>query len=362
MMIRSLIDRISDIQDEGEMRQAYTVMALFDDTIDAETSLIALRRSKQPPSEISVIFRERVLNRPEEPPHRTVLSVVVAKSALDVVGSWLQGLASLVLPDRATYLAAGPIGAILATLRDTRTHLDEHDPESSPLRGLPTRQLTRSFQAFGFERDEAAYVEQRVVAGSPLIAVTSENIETLRISHQILSRNTPVYIGFTPTEPTILAQATRLLTTGPRGTGAVVIADAVSPLRHIRVDTELQGTPRDLRGQVVTSRYGEVIGRVDDALYETEPDCPPLDLPHGDLSDESLVLRYIILRAGRRLGRRRIAIPGERVQISNNGIVVAVTHEELVSAPRFDSDAQLSRQEEATIRRYYGEPFYWIAE
>lgn len=357
MRFSTLIDQLPG----EEFRQAYTVMALFDDIIDAESSLMSLRRAKQPAEQISVIFRERVLDPASRTPYRAVLSDVVAKSALDVVGTWLQGLASLVLPDRATYLAAGPIGSILATLRESRQHNDDLD-DASPLRSLPTRQLTRTFQAFGFERDEAAYVEQRVVAGSPLIAVTSDSIESLRVAHQVFSQNTPVYIGLTRTEATISSQAARLLTTGPRGTGAVVIADAVSPLRHLITEPGLYQGPRDLRDQVVRSQYGELIGRIEDVLFEPEPDNPPVELLHGDVSDEQLLLRYIVVRAGRGIARQRLAIPSERISITPDGVIVAVTHEELASAPRYDNEAQLSRQEEATIRRHYNEPFYWITD
>jgi hypothetical protein len=355
MKFSSLLDHLED----DELRRSYTVMVLFDDTIDAESSLMSLRRAKQAPSEISVIFRERVLDPESRIPYRAVLSEVVAKSALDVVGSWLQGLASLVLPDRATYLAAGPIGAILATLRDTRQHAEDVDNDAS-LRRLPTRQLTRTFQAFGFEHDEAAYVEQRVVAGAPLIAVTSDSIETLRTAHEIFSQNQPVYIGLTRTDPTIFSQATRLLTTGPRGTGAVVIADAVSPLIHLVNESALHRGPRDIRTLIVRSQYGEEIGRVEDVLFEPEPEHPPAELIHGNISDTSLLIRYVVVRVGRGLGRHRVAIPSERIAFSTEGLIVAVTHEELVSAPRYAIDAQLSRQEEASIRRHFNEPFYWI--
>lgn len=356
MKLHGLLDQIS----HEELRQAYTVMVLFDDSLDAENTLNSLRRQHRSASEISVIFREKVLDPDSSTPYRAVLSDVVAKSALDVVGSWLQGLSSLILPDRATYLAAGPIGAILATLRDTRQHADESGDDTSPLRQLPTRQLTRTFQAFGFERDEAAYVEQRIVAGSPLIAVTSDAVESLRSAHEIFSQNQPVYIGLTRTDASIASQASRLLTTGPRGTGAVVIADAVSPLLHLTSETSLHRGPRDLRANIVRSQYGETIGRVEDVLFEPEPESSPPDLLYGEISDTKLLIRYVVIRVGRGFGRQRIAVPSERIAVASDGVVIAVTHEELVSAPRYGTDAQLSRQEEATIRRHFNEPFYWI--
>lgn len=361
--MKTMTTSFEQVQKE-EARQAYTVMALFDDIIDAEHALMTLSRSKQPAADFSVILRERVLDPDSTTPYRAVLSTVVARSALDVVGNWLQGLATLVLPDRATYLAAGPIGVVLATIRDGHQQGNHKDDDLIALRSVPTRQLTRTFEAFGFEHDEAAYVEQRVVAGSPLIAVTSESVEALRIAHETFTHNAPVYIGLTPTEQAIFSQAARLLMTGPRGTGAVVIADAVSPLHRLSEDPSLSRGPRDLRNRVVRSHYGEIIGRVEDVLFEPQPDNAPTDLLHGSISDDDLLLRYIVVRFGGRLGmgRQRIAIPSERIGIATDGINVSVTHEELVSAPRFDTAGHLSRQEEATIRRHYGEAFYWIPD
>jgi hypothetical protein len=79
-------------------------------------------------------------------------------------------------------------------------------------------------------------------------------------------------------------------------------------------------------------------------------------------SENELIPRYIIVRFGGVLGvaRQRVAIPGERVDVSDDGVVVEITHEELVSAPRFDALTPLSRQDEATIRRHFSAPFYWI--
>jgi hypothetical protein len=357
-MLNQLLDQLKS----DERRQAYTLTAIFDDVIDAEQSLTQLRRSRQPANQISVILRERVLDPDAQKPYRAVLSEVVERSSLEAAGNWLQGLVSLVLPDRATYLAAGPIGMILSTIRETGVHLEEDVEEGIVSRAVPTRQLTQTLQAFGFNRDEASYVEQRVVVGSPLIAATSENVETLRDIHAIFSQNTPVYIGLARTDASISLRASRLVTTGPRSSGTVVIADAVSPLIHLVNSPTLQGTSRDLRGRIVHSRYGEIVGRVTDVLYEPEPDAVPETLAVHGISDDELVLRYLVVRLGGRLGlgRQRIAIPAERISISGTDITVQITHEEMVDAPRFDGGTTLSRQDEATIRRHFDEPFYWI--
>jgi hypothetical protein len=350
-----------EIADRGD-RLLHTVIALFDDTIEAEHTLMTLRRTNQPAEQISVILRERVIDPDATTPYRAVLSRVVAASALDVVGSWLQGLASLVLPDRATYLAAGPIGVVLATIRDARPPHEDTELDPAPRRHVPTRQLTRALLAFGVERDEAAYVEHRVVAGSPLIAVTSDNVETLRAVHQIFSRNSAVYIGLARTEPSISSQAARLLMTGPQGGGPVVIADAVSPLRRLAEEPGLHGGPWDIRFRSVLSYYGETIGKVDDVLFEPGDDVPRERGALDSMVIRAVTSRYIVVRFGGflGLGRQRIAIPAERVHESDEGVVVRITHEELVSAPRFDALNPLSRQDEATIRRHFGESFYWI--
>lgn len=357
-MLNQLLEEIGT----ASPKQAYTLTALFDDIIDAEQTLVQLRRSHQPANQISVILRERVLVPDAKKPYRAVLSEVVERSSLEAASKWLQGLVSLVLPDRATYLAAGPIGMILSTIRETAVQIDDEEAGTIASRHVPNRQLTQTLQAFGFDRNEAAYMEQRVVVGSPLIAATCDNIDTLRDVHRIFSQNTPVYVGLTRTDISLSARASRLVTTGPRSSGSVVIADAISPLVHLSSAPALIRTPRDLDGRIVHSRYGEVIGRVTDVLFEPEPDVVPDALRVPGISDETLLMRYLVVRLGGRLGlgRQRIAIPAERTSFKGNDIVVHITHEELVAAPRFDETTTLSRQDEATIRRHFDEPFYWI--
>lgn len=348
---------------EQETRpQAYTLTALFDDVIDAEQTLSQLRRSRMPAGDFSVILREKVLQQNAQQPYRAVLSEVVAKSSLEAAAKWLQGLASLVLPDRATYLTAGPIGLILSTSRETHLIRSDSDEEGIVLRHAPTHQLANTLQAFGFEEREAIYIEQRVVLGSPLIAATSTTVETLRTAHSIIQVNTPVYVGLARTDIAISQRAEHLMAHGPRSSGSVVIADAVSPLVGILSEASLQRTFRDYRGRLVRSRYGEMIGRVSDLLFEPNPPGNIAVQEHGGLSDASMLLRYLILRTSGRfgLGRQVIAIPGERISLVGNDLIVRITHEELVDAPRYDVDATLSRQDEATIRRHFQESFYWI--
>src|SRR5690606_20879731 len=107
-MFRSTTTRAPEAPNSDTTGPVRTIIALFDDTIDAEHALSALRRSDQPSDQISVVLRERVTAPRSRSSRETLLSRVVAASALEAVGGWLQGLASLILPeDRASYLVAG---------------------------------------------------------------------------------------------------------------------------------------------------------------------------------------------------------------------------------------------------------------
>ncbi|MCA9835004.1 MAG: hypothetical protein KC435_13710 [Thermomicrobiales bacterium] len=358
MKLSSLIPR--DVI-TGQSDPPLTLAALFDDVIDAERVLALLRRSQLPPSAVSVILREHVLEENDwSNPYRTVLSEVVARSSLEAASKWLEGLASLILPDRAQYLTAGPVGQILSTIRDTMQTIESDTMEFSERAEI--RQLSQTFQLFGLDRDESRYIEQRIVVGSPFIAITTSNTQQLRSVHRLLTRSMPVYMGLARTDISVYRRAQELLKTGLSNTGTVVIADAISPLEHVSGAQELRGTNRDLRSESVRSRYGEVIGRVEDMLYERNPTEGTVGYRHGDLSDSRFLLRYVIVRPSRKpgMGRKLIALPEDRLTVQDGNLVANVTHEELVSAPRTEQISTLSRQDEATIRRHFSSPFYWI--
>lgn len=349
----------SDHRDNGtdSHEPVRTIIALFDDTIDAEHAISALRRSDQPSSQISVVLRERV-NAPLSRRNReTLLSRVVAASALEAVGGWLQGLASLILPeDRASYLVAGPIGVMLASIREAR---DGDDDENEEHYRVTNRQLTRALTLFGFELDEATYVEHRVVAGSPLIAVTSEEAPVLRAAHEIFASNTAVHIGLTTTETSIQSIAARLLMTGPLGGGPVVITDAVAPLRSLNEPGYFNHYDRSIRDRMVVSRLGRPAGRVMDVLYEVQV----WEDPDSDAEVRRTIPRYIVIQTGRALpfGRRLTAVPAELVDADQNPVLLRITLPELRGAPRYDPSQPLSRQDEMALRRYFHVRNYWMS-
>ncbi len=338
-----------------------TIIALFDDIIDAEHALTALRKSDQPSEGISVILRERVLDPDPTVQYQTVLSRVIASSALDAVGSWLQGLASLILPDRASYLVAGPIGAVLATIKDARP--STADSEAATVVGDgSSRQLSRAITAFGFSQDESHYLEERVVAGSPLIAVTSGSADKLRAAHKTFAAFDAVHLGLARTENSIHQTATRLLVTGPHAGGSVVIADAIAPLRRLTSDGGWRNHSIDLRGRQATTAGGEPLGTIVDVLFENRL------LPEGERAPQSaadrrgVIIRYVLVSFGGVLGvgRSRVAVPAMLADTTGWQVRIDTTREELRAAPRFDTLAPLSRQDEVTICTYFDVPLYWL--
>ncbi len=354
-MFRTMSGQSVENENSDPTDPVRTIIALFDDTIDAEHALNALRRSDQPPAQISVVLRERVTVPRSRANRETLLSRVVAASALEAVGGWLQGLASLILPeDRASYLVAGPIGVMLASIRESHDD-DEHDHHYK----VTNRQLTRALTLFGFDLDEATYVEHRVVAGSPLIAVTSSQAPVLRTAHEIFSENTAVHIGLTHTEASIESTAARLLMTGPLGGGPVVITDAVAPLRSLSEGNYYTEFDRSIRDRPVVSRLGRPVGRISDVLYETRV----WEDPESDTEIRRTIPRYIVVVTGRALpfGRRLTAIPAELAHLDQNPVLLRVTLPELRGAPKYDPSQPLSRQDEVALRRYFRVRNYWMA-
>lgn len=333
-----------------------TIIALFDDIIDAEHALTSLRKSDQPSEGISVILRERVLDPDPTVQYQTVLSRVIASSALDAVGSWLQGLASLILPDRASYLVAGPIGAVLATIKDARPAA-EGDPNVDS-----SRQLSRALAAFGFSQDESRYLEERVVAGSPLIAVTSASADKLRAAHKTFAAFDAVHVGLARTENSIHQTATRLLVTGPDGGGSVVIADAIAPLRRITTDGGWRNHSIDLRGRQATTVDGEPLGSIVDVLFENRLMPDGKMAPRSAADRRTVIIRYVLVSFGgvMGVGKSRVALPAVLADTTGWQVRIDSTREELRAAPRFDALAPLSRQDEVTICTYFDVPLYWL--
>lgn len=349
----------ASVEDSTEFLR--TIIVLFDDIIDAEHALTSLRKSDQPSEGISVILRERVLDPDPTVQYQTVLSRVIASSALDAVGSWLQGLASLILPDRASYLVAGPIGAVLATIKDARPASTNGETAAIGTDDS-SRQLSRALSAFGFSQDESHYLEERVVAGSPLIAVTSGQADKLRAAHKTFAAFDAVHVELARTETSIHRTATRLLVTGPDGGGSVVIADAIAPLRRLTSDGGWRNHSIDLRGRQAISTSGESLGMIVDVLFENRLMPEDESVSQSAADRRSVIFRYVLVSFGGvlGLGKSRVALPAILADTTGWQVRIDTTREELRAAPRFDTLAPLSRQDEVTICSYFAVPLYWL--
>ena len=223
-----------------------------------------------------------------------------------------------------------------------------------------TRQLSRALSAFGFVQDESHYLEDRVVAGSPLIAVTSANVNSLRAAHKTFSSFDAVHIGLARTESSIHQTATRLLATGPDGGGSVVIADAIAPLRRLTSDGGWRHHSIDLRGRQAVSMTGEQLGTIVDVLFERSHAND--DTPRSAADRRGVTIRYVLVSFGGvlGLGKTRVAVPAELADTNAWVVTIDSTREELRAAPKFDNLAPLSRQDEVTICSYFDVPFYWL--
>src|SRR3954471_15782841 len=108
---------------EGAMR---TVIGLFEDTIDAQRALGALRKAEYQPDQISFIVRDETgeQNLDEGGPGAVARAVIA--SALETVGTWLQGLAELIVPNLGGSLVFGPLGGALTEARVQELPVETH--------------------------------------------------------------------------------------------------------------------------------------------------------------------------------------------------------------------------------------------
>lgn len=87
------------------------------------------------------------------------------------------------------------------------------------------------------------------------------------------------------------------------------------------------------------------------------------DLKDFYFDDKFWTIRYLVIDTGRWL-------PGKLVLISplaagepdseERRVPVTLTREQVKNAPTADSEQPVSRQYEASLRQYYGWPFYWV--
>jgi hypothetical protein len=334
-----------------------TVVGLFEDTIDAEQALLALRKANHAADIVSLVVRDKAAEENEGPDRAGAVARAIVATALGAVGGWLQGLAELIVPERGTYLVAGPIGAALAGISAARDQ-GRTAWSYAAASDLTADSLLRTLTDFGFGPEEANYLEHRLAAGSALVAVTTNDPDSLQSTRRIFADHDAVYIGLAETDPGLFAEAEALLAAPPEASsgGDVVVTDAVAPLRRVTV----AGGPAEAAAlcdrDVVDTRGGEA-GIVEDVLVET------ID-PDGPLGPEPprLVPRYVVVGFGGvlGLGRRRVAVPVELADLATDPLRLNVERDILHRAPAYDDDAPFSRREEQALYGYFGLRPYWL--
>jgi hypothetical protein len=326
----------------GHKRAAQTVVALFDDQIDAEMALTSLRKVARSAAHISVLARDRQIEEEERPDSAVDVTRAVVDTAMTTVTGWLTGLAALLVPDQGHFLAAGPIGAVLAKLRpDEVASAPSHS--ATPASSAPVGSVGLALERFGFRPDEAHYLEQRLAAGSSMIAVTSTERGQIKATLRCFADNGAVFIGQAETPPEVLAEAEQgIVDPLSAASSEVIVADVVAPLEHAS-----DGNPHEvaLHDRAVVDQDGAPLGDIDDALVE------------GD----SRVLRYLIVGHGGLLGiaRRRVAVPAELADLETNPIRIAADQPSFAQAPGYDPEEPFSRKHEQAIYDYFGLRPYW---
>ena len=345
----------------GAAQCRHTVVALFEDTIDAEHAIVALRKSEHPAEQVSLLVRDRNAEDGDGGNPTEVARALVA-TALDAVGSWLIGLAALIVPERGTFLAAGPLGAALAgsSAANERDAALAGATNTAGPTDIHTGALIHTLVDFGFSDDEATYLEHRLAAGSTLVAVTTEANGQLQTTRRAFADHDAVHIGMAETDHKIAAEAAALLAATPEVSsgGDVFVTDAVAPLHRLCGDEAAGASTAALRafcGIHVVDSVGHDAGVVDDVLAEMRHDAVPTG---------SYEARYLVVRYGGVLGigRRHVAVPFEDTRRESNAVHLAVDKDTLHRAPAFDPDAPFSRREEQAICAYFGREPYWDAE
>ena len=331
----------SDHQHAGAMR---TVAGLFEDTIDAQRALGALRKEGYQPDQISFIVRDESAESSRDESGPGAVARAVIASALETVGSWLQGLAELIVPDRGAFLVSGPLGAAVTSAQITELSPAARQKPAAPV-DEDVRILRDAFDRFGFTEDEGTYLERRLVAGNMLIAVTFGGDDDQLAVQSILAAHEAVHIVAAETERWVTKPIPALLQAADDG--PAFVADFSVPFRHL-----CDEDGHDACGSEVIDRYGEECGKIDELLASQ---------PVGNAEGEKPVLRYAVIGFGGILGigRRQVALPIELIDLTTQPAKLSVDETLLQRAPEYDREMPFSRSEERQVFIHFGLPVYW---
>lgn len=324
-----------------------TVAALFDDRIDAEQALGTLRKAVHAAANVSVLARDHAVSEAGDSPVDVTRAVM--DTALSAVGTWLSGLAALMVPQRGSFLAAGPIGVALA--RDLPFSSGDSGPTPAPTpEPAHVDSLAVALELFGFRPEEAHYIEERLAAGSAMIAVTTEDRAQIDSSLKTFADFNAVFIGQAQTPAAVLVETEQWLA-NPLATRSseIVVADIVAAMTHVCDDKVAHPALAGICGADVYDRDGEHVGQVDDLL--------------ADAGDPAL-LRYAILGHGGVLGiaRRRLAVPAAVIAAADRAIRLTVERARLEDAPNFTANTPFSRKDEQTTLAFFDVTPYWGTE
>lgn len=328
----------------ADVSSTVTVVGLFDDQIDAEQALTALRKSDRPSSTISVLARDRT---GDEKASSLDVTRAVMDSAMASVSGWLTGLATLMVPDHGTLLAAGPIGTVLAKMKADAVASSESETPSTGTSAPPTG-VDLALSAFGFTLEEAHYLEQRLAAGSVLIAVTANDKEQVAATLRTFGDFDAVFVGQAETSNEIVTEAERWIAhpLAP-GEAEVIVADVVVTLRHVCTRDQEFESIIVLCGLPLVDERGDSPGDIDDILI--------------DATDDTLV-RYVIAGHGGIFGiaRHRHAVPGELCRLEEQRVVLLCDASRLDDAPAYDQATPFSRKDELEIHQHFETRPYWL--
>ena len=327
--------------------RAQTVLALFDDAIDAELALEAMRKASRPGAIVSVLARDRRLHA-DAPEGRLDVADAVSDTALSAVSGWLPGLAALDVPDHGCFLVGGPIGVALVQ-RERQVGADAGGGGAA-ISAAPASGLGATLERFGFRPEEAHYFEERLVAGSTLIAVTADERPHIDATLGAFAAHGAVYIGQAETAPEVIRQVELQLAAPFEPAAAdVTVTDIVAPLE--RTCGQSGSADQEWCHRPVIDGEGASAGAVDDLLIERTG------------GDGAGTIRYVVVGFGGVLGigRRRVAIPAAVATLSDGAVRLGVTVFALSDAPGYSQDAPFSRSDELAVHAYFGMTPYWLA-
>jgi hypothetical protein len=323
-----------------------TVLALFDDQIDAEQALESLRKASRPGGSVSVLARDRRLMAAGSEGRLDVADAIM-DTALTAVSGWLPGLAALVVPEHGSFLVGGPMGVVLAQ-RQRQAGLGTIEAGAVPDATFATS-LGATLQRFGFRPEEAHYLEERLAAGSALIAVSASARAHIDATLSAFADHGAVYIGQAETAAEVVRETKRLLSRPLESTSEqLIVTDIVAPLDRACGQSGLPAQAWCNRS-VFDSDESD-IGSIDDVLIEHTA---------GDGGD---AIRYVVVGSGGVLGfgRRRVAVPAALVRLEDDAVRLDVARLALADAPTYDQSAPFSRSDELALHTYFGTAPYWL--